>query len=71
MFRISLACYTKLACQASTKPSVYLRIFPFTGVTVNSLEGTNIIDFDNPRSLEKTLSGKELYRKLLQLTEKY
>ena len=28
-------------------------------------EGTKIFDFDNPRSLEKALSGKELYRKLL------
>ena len=34
-------------------------------------EGTNILDFDNPRSLEKVLSGKELHRKLLLLTKKY
>ena len=30
-------------------------------------EGTEIFDFDNPRSLEKALSGKELHRKLLLL----
>ena len=32
---------------------------------------TKIFDFDNPRLLEKTLSGKELHRKLLLLTRKY
>ena len=31
-------------------------------------EGTKSFDFDNPRSLEKGLSGKELHRKLLLLT---
>ena len=30
-----------------------------------------LIDFDNPRSLEKKLSGIELHRKLLLLTKKY
>ena len=30
-----------------------------------------IFDFDNPRSLEKALSGKELHRKLLLLKKKY
>ena len=34
-------------------------------------EGTKIFDFDNPRSLEKTLLGKELHEKLLLLTKKY
>ena len=29
------------------------------------------IYFDNSRSLEKALSGTELYRKLLVLTKKY
>ena len=35
------------------------------------VEGTNIFDFDNPRSLEKALPGKELHRQLLLLTKKY
>ena len=34
-------------------------------------EGTKIFDFDNPRSLEKALSGKKLHRKLLLLTKKH
>ena len=34
-------------------------------------EGTRMFDFDNPRSLEKALSGKELHRKLLLVAEKY
>ena len=34
-------------------------------------EGTKIFDFDNPRLLEKALSGKELHQKLLLLTKKY
>ena len=34
-------------------------------------EGTKIFDFDNPKLLEKALSGKELHRKLLVLTKKY
>ena len=34
-------------------------------------EGTKIFDFDNPRSLEKALSGTELHQKLLLLTKKY
>ena len=34
-------------------------------------EGTKVFDFDNPRSLEKTLSGTELRRKLLLRTKKY
>ena len=34
-------------------------------------EETKTFDFDNPRKLEKELSGKELHRKLLVLTEKY
>ena len=33
-------------------------------------EGTKAFDFDNPRPLEKVLSGTELHRKLLLLTEK-
>ena len=32
-------------------------------------EGTKIFDFDNPTSLEKALSGKELHWKLLLLTK--
>ena len=32
-------------------------------------EGTKFFGFDNPRSLEKVLSGTELHRKLLLLTE--
>ena len=50
----------------SAEPRVYLGI-PFTRVTVNS----KIFDFDNPRSLEKAISGKELHRKLLLLTKNY
>ena len=34
-------------------------------------EGTKIFDSDNPRCLEKALSGKELHQKLLLLTKKY
>ena len=34
-------------------------------------EWTKNFDFDNPRSLEKTLSGKELHRKLLLIIKKY
>ena len=34
-------------------------------------ERTKIFYFDNSRSLEKALSGTELYRKLLVLTKKY
>ena len=34
-------------------------------------EGSKIFNFDNPRLLEKALSGKELHRKLLLLTKKY
>ena len=32
-------------------------------------EGTKNFYFDNPRSLEKALSGTELHRKLLRLTK--
>ena len=32
-------------------------------------EGMKIFDFDNPRLLEKALSGKELHRKLLLRTK--
>ena len=34
-------------------------------------KGKKFFDFDNPRSLEKALSGKELHRKLLLLTKKF
>ena len=34
-------------------------------------EGMKFFDFDNPRSLEKALSGKELHQESLLLTEKY
>ena len=34
-------------------------------------EEMKIFDSDNPRSLEKALSGKELNQKLLVLTKKY
>ena len=34
-------------------------------------EGTKMFYFDNPRSLEKALSGTELHRKSLLLTKKY
>ena len=34
-------------------------------------EGPKIYDFENPRSLEKELSGTELHRKLLLPTKKY
>ena len=62
----------------SAEPRVYLGI-PFTRVTVDldswppmvGAERTKIFDFDNPRLLEKALSGKELYRKLLLHTKKY
>ena len=33
-------------------------------------KGMKIFDFDNPRSLEKALSGKQLDRKLLVPTKK-
>ena len=36
-----------------------------------SFIGEKFSDFDNPRSLEKALSGKELHRKLLLPTKKY
>ena len=67
----------------SAEPRVYLGI-PFTRVTVNlrlvtpsrpplphpmvGAEGRKIFDFDNPRSLEKALSGKELHRKSTKTT---
>ena len=52
---------------------------PFTDGIVNldwwpamlGAEGMKIFDFDNPRSLEKALSGTELHQKLLLLTKKY
>ena len=34
-------------------------------------EGKKTFDFDNPRSLEKALLGRELHRKLPLLTKKY
>ena len=34
------------------------------------LGGTKIFDFDDPRSLEKALSGKELHNKVLPLPKK-
>ena len=66
----------------SAEPRVYLGI-PFTReliletslpsphIPIVGAEGSKIFDFDNPRSLEKALSGKELHRKLLLLTKKY
>ena len=48
-------CYCK--CRLVTPPMV-------------GAEGMKISDFDNPRLLEETLSGKDLHRKLLLFTKK-
>ena len=53
--------------------TIYLCYCKFRLVTPPPMvgaEGTKIFDFDNPRLLEKALSGTELHRKLLLLTKK-
>ena len=50
--------------------SCYCKLRLVTPLMVGA-EGMKIFDFDNPRLLEKALSGKELHQKLLLLTKKY